>query len=293
MLYYEGLSCPVCQKLFEASDDMVVCPVCGLPHHRHCWTSEGHCHEEVLHGTEQQWSREKAELHDEDDSDDEENVVSTAPIHEYTPAFTPQSVAQNTDIEFLGEIPLSNFSAMVKTNLRYYLPRFLHIEKNKRSGGWNWAAFIFGWRWLLYRKQYGLGIALFAARILLVLSLFVLLSFLGNDALANYISAEDMVAATNEISASLLEDPTLSPFATMWSLYSWLYISSRFFLGMFGNRLYYKSCRQKIQKAKAKIPNLSAAELTAFGGTAIGVALVFHLILEFLPMILSYFVFPY
>ena len=55
--YFEGLSCPVCNNPFVSDDDIVVCPQCGLPHHRECWKSIGQCFEHAKHGTSQQWSR--------------------------------------------------------------------------------------------------------------------------------------------------------------------------------------------------------------------------------------------
>ena len=61
MLYYEGLSCPVCKKPFAENEDIVACPQCGLPHHRSCWMTVGHCYLAEKHGTEEQWSRNKAE----------------------------------------------------------------------------------------------------------------------------------------------------------------------------------------------------------------------------------------
>lgn len=60
MFLYEGFSCSSCDKPFEKSDDIVVCPTCGAPHHRDCWKAEGHCHFESTHGTAEQWSRENA-----------------------------------------------------------------------------------------------------------------------------------------------------------------------------------------------------------------------------------------
>lgn len=47
--------CVACGKEFTTEDDIVVCPVCGAPHHRSCWQEEGHCHYEVAHGTDLQW----------------------------------------------------------------------------------------------------------------------------------------------------------------------------------------------------------------------------------------------
>ncbi len=60
MFFSEGQSCPVCQKPFQKEDDVVVCPVCGAPHHRACYLETGHCHFESTHGTADQWSREAA-----------------------------------------------------------------------------------------------------------------------------------------------------------------------------------------------------------------------------------------
>lgn len=61
MFFSEGQSCPVCKKAFQKEDDVVVCPVCGAPHHRACYHEVGHCCFEDTHGTNEQWSREKAE----------------------------------------------------------------------------------------------------------------------------------------------------------------------------------------------------------------------------------------
>ena len=40
---YNGINCAYCGKKFEQNDDVVVCPVCGTPHHRSCWTENGRC----------------------------------------------------------------------------------------------------------------------------------------------------------------------------------------------------------------------------------------------------------
>lgn len=40
---YTGLPCTKCGKPFLDGDDVVVCPVCGAPHHRACYQEEGHC----------------------------------------------------------------------------------------------------------------------------------------------------------------------------------------------------------------------------------------------------------
>lgn len=46
---YIGEKCPVCGKNFHANDDIVVCPICGTPHHRECYENLGHCFNEAKH----------------------------------------------------------------------------------------------------------------------------------------------------------------------------------------------------------------------------------------------------
>jgi predicted amidophosphoribosyltransferase len=43
MSNYIGVRCPVCNKKFTEADDIVVCPVCGAPHHRSCYAEKNQC----------------------------------------------------------------------------------------------------------------------------------------------------------------------------------------------------------------------------------------------------------
>ena len=40
---YTNIPCAACGLAFQDTDDVVVCPVCGAPHHRACWLREGRC----------------------------------------------------------------------------------------------------------------------------------------------------------------------------------------------------------------------------------------------------------
>ena len=46
---YYNHRCPVCDKPFENSSDIVVCPQCGAPHHRECYELEMKCHFQDRH----------------------------------------------------------------------------------------------------------------------------------------------------------------------------------------------------------------------------------------------------
>lgn len=53
---YLGKACVVCNQVFKDGDDIVVCPVCGSPHHRSCYEKLGHCQNESLHETGGEWT---------------------------------------------------------------------------------------------------------------------------------------------------------------------------------------------------------------------------------------------
>ncbi len=52
---YEGIHCPICDKEFTDSDDIVVCPECGAPHHRECYLKNGACAFAEKHGSGETW----------------------------------------------------------------------------------------------------------------------------------------------------------------------------------------------------------------------------------------------
>lgn len=56
MANYTGAKCEYCHKVFEASDDIVVCPQCGTPYHRECYSQAGECINKELHERGGEWS---------------------------------------------------------------------------------------------------------------------------------------------------------------------------------------------------------------------------------------------
>lgn len=61
MSIYTGYKCPVCDQVFAAGDDVVVCPECGTPHHRACYQKTGHCANEEGHASGKQWEPRREE----------------------------------------------------------------------------------------------------------------------------------------------------------------------------------------------------------------------------------------
>ena len=54
MTRFENKLCPVCRRPFTENDDIVVCPVCGTPHHRACYNEKG-SFSEVRHASGFVW----------------------------------------------------------------------------------------------------------------------------------------------------------------------------------------------------------------------------------------------
>ena len=55
MFNYNGCVCDVCKQAFTPESDVVVCPECGTPHHRHCYKELGHCVNESRHSEGFEW----------------------------------------------------------------------------------------------------------------------------------------------------------------------------------------------------------------------------------------------
>lgn len=52
---YIGQACVLCGKIFDGSDDVVVCPECGSPYHRDCYVKAGKCVNTALHEKKEEW----------------------------------------------------------------------------------------------------------------------------------------------------------------------------------------------------------------------------------------------
>lgn len=175
--------CKICHGYLFEDDDIVVCPVCGAPHHRDCWNTVGHCGLEELHGTEDQYDRKK-ETASEDSNDRQTKVCSYCgrESHSSDASYCPYcgqaynratqrngnffgtggftfdiygGLDPNTEIE--DKVTVNEAAKFVGSNSPRYMHKFVTLNKeHKRS--WNWAAFLFPAVWSFTRKMYANGI---------------------------------------------------------------------------------------------------------------------------------------
>ena len=52
---YNGNLCDGCNEPLDENEDIVVCPECATPQHRHCYDKENKCVNAHLHGTDFVW----------------------------------------------------------------------------------------------------------------------------------------------------------------------------------------------------------------------------------------------
>lgn len=68
MFKYQGISCPLCGKEFQETDEILICPDCGAPYHRHCIQEAGKCIFDELHEKGEAWQPPQKAPHEEEES---------------------------------------------------------------------------------------------------------------------------------------------------------------------------------------------------------------------------------
>lgn len=283
MLFYEGLSCPQCNKPFAGGDDIVTCPDCGLPHHRACWMELGHCHDAHLHNTEQQWTRPT------NNPATQERVAEPTPAaspdyqyNEYKPFTQSETNTPRYDEgDGIDGISANDYAVVVGSKTHYYIPRFRRIAIGD-NGGWNWGAFFFGAYWLIYRKMYLGGFLMLALNLFQTFMTTYVLKVLNiTDMQMLYDALYSMM-----YSPATVDRKQLLLLLSIWIL-SAIMIAFKIMLAIFGNKLYHRHCTEVIRKARIRVPDLSAPELMGIGGTSIGVVLISGIFISFLEQLIS------
>lgn len=168
---FEEFKCPVCKQQFDVDDDIVTCPVCGTPHHRHCYDLTGHCVNKGLHSAGYNYYDDKEnspapQTSTKPQTDGAYYIPPIAAEHEEKQPRTfglPADIGLSDeeyahDSETINGESISDYAATIRINIPRFITKFKQMEKTKRKAGWNWCAFFFGSFYLLFRKMYKQGI---------------------------------------------------------------------------------------------------------------------------------------
>lgn len=275
---YMNATCPVCGKTFSEKEDIVVCPDCGAPHHRECYQQLGHCALIKNHQLGINWEPPAAPEAESEavkcprcgadnppdgifcsncglrlgGQEQQSGAGNIPPYAQQRPSFfgsvppygDPYGGA-NPDLEMDG-VKVRDLSQFVGGNAAYFLTNFSRMKQSGRPISFNFSAFFFGWKYLLYRKMYGLSLLVFVVNTLLSLPAAICLYedlSVASGLLANYSAGFETLLFAAQICSIV---------STMLSMA----------LCLFGNWIYYRHCIRKIQKIQKK-PYVSAQEYSA------------------------------
>lgn len=300
-----GLSCVRCKSYLFPEDDIVYCPVCGAPHHRDCYSVLGHCALESLHGTPEEYSRDKeiAAMDTANESKEEpkqENNttrcemcgdVYDSQLKQCPKCGTPGFASMNNIIQFdfLGGVPADydlgdGISAneaknFVMANTQRYIPKFATLNKKHRVS-WNWAAFLFPCGWLLSRKMYKNGIIAGLLTVIATMLYYPLNLKLYNmgfsDAPFTYETIETLSERLPEVGNVIM---ALAGVSLIINLFI------RLLSAVFGDYSYKKYTLANIKHIKSKSEDITA-DYRKKGGVNIFLFLIGVMLVEYIPLII-------
>ena len=302
---YSYEKCPICEKEFTSDDDIVVCPLCGTPHHRDCYKSNGECGNYDKHNDGFRWApAEKIASATED-------TIPLPPLenaNENNQLNAPQMNA------FFGANPLSEFpkeleegvateevAGFVQINAIKYIRNFFCAKSNKKT--FNWGAFFFTPYWFFYRKMYKLGAIFMALTLLLTVGFNILtpVQTLYNDMTewAEKYSVENAQDLTEEEFAQAYAEQqefiTSNPTGVILMLTQGaLSLALQVFIGFKANKWYYDYAVANIKKIKTDEQDVQKQRLLFFkaGGCSVGATflavLVNNMIVMAVEMLLTF-----
>lgn len=161
--------------------------------------------------------------------------------------------------EKIGKYTVGDYALFVQMNAKRYIPKFRKITSKKLT--FNWAAFVFGPQWYLFRKMYKTGILLLVSFVAVSMMCTPLLNSLN-------VAFEEMAALTgvepSGISSatqliSLLGEEAAMEFtkriAAPTFVLSGIIILERLICGLFADILYYKKIRNDLNAIDSAVDN--------------------------------------
>lgn len=220
--------------MFNADDDIVVCPECATPQHRECWQKDNRCVNAGRHAPGFVWTPLAASEPETDvfDPVKDEGVICAvcgtnnpkdaevcagcgnaagAPAPPPAQAAAADPFAHFTARGFnpeeeIGGVKSGDLLLYIQSGARSYINRFRSMENRAKKISWNWAAFFFAPYWFFYRKLLKPGAVFLGLTLALSLAL-------SSQAMSIY---STVTALSEEITQ--YEDPAQIPEKTMAAL---------------------------------------------------------------------------
>ncbi len=278
MRRYQGAECPVCNKTFVKDDDIVVCPVCGAPHHRECYKDNAGCALESQHAIGKEWQPTDNNNTQANPGQNSGQAVMQcgncgglnppggifcqlcgsqlnsahpggynqqgggAPFAPPFAVFASPYGGLNPEEEIDG-ITIKELATYVGPASYHYVPRFKLLAENKRAGSFNWSAFFFTFFYFFYRK---INKAAVAACIIFALTL-------APSFYYAYEFSKEVIMQYGSISLPLpaLSTPALEQILTVVKIMQGVQFGLALASGFLANRLYLQSAAGKIKQIRS------------------------------------------
>lgn len=283
--------CPVCDQTFKSDDDIVVCPLCGTPHHRECYTQNSNCSNANKHNENFRWESSAPQSNIEDS----QQTINNEQKRDFTgydlgnqpfpfPFEMPnQNPLKNFPPELENGVPTEDVALFVQQDTTKYIQKFFYIKGGKNK--WNWAAMFFAPYWFFYRKLYKHGI--------IVMALVLCLSFLSYlppverlmadmteyqeelETLSEQeLSEEEYINTFNELTTKAqkaINDNKVGAGIVIGQSLSTVLVSV--YIGFNANKWYYKHIIKSIKdiRSKENTPETIQQQILKTGGIAFGV----------------------
>jgi len=291
MADYTNLTCKACGEKFSENDDIVVCHICGTPHHRECYKSLGHCVNEEWHEQNVAYNideeREKLEPHKEGDSKEEKkdsekicsrcgqvndeqalfcskcgrplnfNLGSAQEPNNPRIFVAPPFIAHNPEDEIEG-VKVWKLTAAVRENSFRFISNFKALSQKKSKTSFNFGAFFFTPYYFFFRKMYGIGIIAFILDVILGIPSMLLSA--TNENLSQIF--EVAVDFGLNLSASQIGFLTKASYIAML-LTSIFQIAC----GLFANYFYLRKCKKICNSVKEEDKAIVIEKISKKGGT--------------------------
>lgn len=237
--------CPACRAPFTEDADVVVCPICGTPHHRVCYMKNGRCALENLHAQGFVWN---GRLPDEPAP----SVVHEEPDPHH--AEYPQGVPQTTEDTFFGGedmqdylagmmkrfaderqgedgVSMRELCAYVSKSAMHYGRAFMAFRKSGKQTviSLNICAGLFAPLFQFYRKMDAMGVLVMLLTLLLSLPVYLV--------------------NVGAFTAAQMAQYHLSAVCTVCSMLNFAVTMA---LCAFSDRLYYRHCVKRIKRLRER-----------------------------------------
>ena len=304
MAKFTGTECIICKETFKDGDDIVVCPQCGTPYHRECYTQEGSCINIKLHNGNKSWSQERKDSGQSTEKtcpqcgaenkphalicescgtplvsnmnfsqDRQESQEAGFGVNNGTDTFTfspdDKYFGLNPDEMLDGDVKISEATDFIGTNTLYYLMIFKRMKATGKKISFSFISFLLPHFFFAHRKMwFEAFITTILTEILSIPQMIYFMITMKNSDSFSDIKTDFLTTINIESTA----------FQTIYSLSNYLLLIVSVLAFLFANFFYYKHMQRKISKIKSQYtsPQEVSEKITSSGGTSIfGIILVF------------------